>query len=307
MSWVNPVAGRISSKFGNRKHPVTGVYSLHGGTDIAAATGTAVKAAAAGTVTAVATGAISGRIVELDHGGGIKTRYHHLSAQLVKVGQQVKTGESIARVGATGRVTGAHLHFEVHRNGTKIDPQPFMRARGVELGTNKKITPSTGGALRRGDRSPAVRVLQKGLNKAFPAYSKLKVDESFGPATEKVVKEFQRRTGLTVDGIVGPATTAELAKHGIVLNTSKPAPAPKPQPKPASGTLARGSKGARVGKLQRGLNKAFPAYSKLKVDNSFGPATGKVVAEFQRRSGLKVDGRVGPATTKELAKHGVKI
>jgi len=305
MSWVNPVAGRISSKFGNRVHPVTGLRSLHGGTDIAAATGTAVKAASAGTVTVVTTGTISGRVVELNHGGGIRTRYHHLSAQLVKVGQKVKTGDTIARVGATGRVTGAHLHFEVHQNGSKIDAQPFMRARGVELGSNTPVTPTTSGALRRGDRGTAVGVLQRSLNKAFPAYSKLKVDDSFGPATEKVVKEFQRRAKLAVDGIVGPATRAALAKHGVTLDTSKPTPAPAP--KPVGSTLARGSKSKTVGDLQRGLNKAFPAYSKLKVDNSFGPATEKTVKEFQRRAGIKIDGRVGPDTKKHLAKHGVKI
>src|SRR5690625_948942 len=118
MSWVNPVAGRISSKFGNRVHPVTGLRSLHGGTDIAAATGTAVKAASAGTVTVVTTGTISGRVVELNHGGGIRTRYHHLSAHLVEVSQKVTTADTIARRGATGGVTGATMHSAVHRTGS---------------------------------------------------------------------------------------------------------------------------------------------------------------------------------------------
>ena len=71
--------------------------------------------------------------------------------------------------------------------------------------------------LRKGSNGKAVGDLQKGLNKAFPAYSKLVVDNAFGPATEKVVKEFQRRTGLKVDGIVGPATQAKLKTYGINL------------------------------------------------------------------------------------------
>ena len=71
-------------------------------------------------------------------------------------------------------------------------------------------------------------------------------------------------------------------------------------------TLSYGSKGADVAVLQRGLNRHFPAYARLAVDRSFGPATRKAVREFQRRSGLKVDGYVGPATRKELAKYGIR-
>lgn len=139
MSWVNPVAGRISSKYGNRKHPITGKTSLHGGTDIAASSGTNVKAASAGTAT-VTWNSLAGNKILVTHTGGIVTTYHHLSAVSVKSGQKVKAGQVIGKVGQTGSATGPHLHFEVHQGGTRVDPQPFMRGKGIELGTNKKIS-----------------------------------------------------------------------------------------------------------------------------------------------------------------------
>lgn len=74
-----------------------------------------------------------------------------------------------------------------------------------------------------------------------------------------------------------------------------------------SAVLHRGSTGARVRSLQAGLNRVFPAYSKLALDGSFGPATERVVREFQRRSGLVADGYVGPKTTAALARHGIRL
>ena len=71
--------------------------------------------------------------------------------------------------------------------------------------------------LRRGSKGSGVKALQKGLNRVFPAYSKLAVDGDFGPATERVVREFQRRSGIGVDGIVGKVTRAKLATYGITL------------------------------------------------------------------------------------------
>src|SRR5690625_1968749 len=139
MSYVNPVAGRISSKYGQRKHPITGKTSMHNGTDIAAASGTAVKVAAAGTVAVVSHNNLAGYFINVQHPGGILTRYHHLSAQSVKVGQKVSAGQVIGRVGMTGSATGPHLHFEVHRHGTRVDPPRFMRSQGIELGTNKPL------------------------------------------------------------------------------------------------------------------------------------------------------------------------
>lgn len=117
-----PVAGRVTSGFGLRTHPVTGVRQLHAGVDVAAPSGTPVVAAAAGTVTFAGERGGYGLLVVVDHGGGLETRYAHASAVEVRAGQQVEPGQLVARVGATGTATGPHLHVEVRLGGVPRDP-----------------------------------------------------------------------------------------------------------------------------------------------------------------------------------------
>ena len=123
-----PIAGtfRQSSGYGNRKDPFTGSRAFHSGLDFAAATGTSVLAAADGVVSFVGERSGYGKVVELDHGNGLVTRYAHLSAYIAQTGQRVQTGMPIAKVGSTGRSPGPHLHFEVHRGDNSIDPKPFL-------------------------------------------------------------------------------------------------------------------------------------------------------------------------------------
>lgn len=192
-------------------------------------------------------------------------------------------------------------------------PEIFARASEILGETPKKPEPVPNPVpklsvpvLSLGSTGSAVEVLQREMNRVFPAYSRLKVDGSFGRSTDKVVREFQRRAGLEVDGYVGPATQAALARYGVRLSGSASGSKPAPKPK-ASSVLSRGSSGSAVRTLQRELNRVFPAYSRLAVDGHFGPATEKVVREFQRRAGLKVDGYVGPATQAALRRHGVKL
>lgn len=128
-----PVQGRLSSDFGKRVHPVTGAHSFHEGLDVAAATGTEVGVAGAGVVVRAEKAGNYGNIVVVDHGGGLETRYAHLDEIGVQVGQQMAPGEVVGTVGATGRVTGAHLHFEVRRGGKAIDPKGEMRNFENEL------------------------------------------------------------------------------------------------------------------------------------------------------------------------------
>ncbi|MAD75546.1 MAG: peptidase M23 [Rheinheimera sp.] len=117
---------RISDDFNPRRlHPVTGMVRPHNGTDFAVPTGSAVLAAAEGRVIRVEQHPFAGRYVEIQHHGQYKTRYLHLSKALVHPGQQVTRGQRIALSGATGRVTGAHLHYELHINNRPVDP---MRA-----------------------------------------------------------------------------------------------------------------------------------------------------------------------------------
>lgn len=117
-----PCGGRISSRFGYRVHPITGVYKLHTGVDMATSSGTSIKAAADGVVIIAGWQGAYGYAVVIDHGGGVSTLYGHCSSILVRVGQEVSRGEVIARVGSTGYSTGPHLHFEKRINGTPVNP-----------------------------------------------------------------------------------------------------------------------------------------------------------------------------------------
>lgn len=125
-----PLAGnpRMSSGFGNRKDPFSRRKAFHSGLDFPAPSGTTVLSAGEGTVSFVGQKSGYGNVVEVSHGGGLVTRYAHLSAFLVKEGQEVSAGSPIARVGSTGRSTGPHLHFEVRRRDEAADPKRFINA-----------------------------------------------------------------------------------------------------------------------------------------------------------------------------------
>ena len=130
LQWPLPVAGTITSQFGHRVDPITGEVSSHTGTDIACAEGTPILAAADGTVTVANSldswGGSYGYYIQIDHGGGLETLYAHCSSICVTTGQQVQAGEVIGYVGHTGRVTGSHLHLEVHVNGSRTDAMSYF-------------------------------------------------------------------------------------------------------------------------------------------------------------------------------------
>ncbi|MBQ0132847.1 MAG: peptidoglycan DD-metalloendopeptidase family protein [Comamonas sp.] len=121
-----PCPGRRSSSFGLRRTFNGQSRNPHSGMDIAAPTGTAVTAPLAGKVVDVADYFFNGGTVWLDHGGGLLTMYCHLSSMQCKVGDRVEVGQPFARVGATGRVTGPHLHWGVMLNRTMVDPALFV-------------------------------------------------------------------------------------------------------------------------------------------------------------------------------------
>ena len=117
-----PIAGWLTSGFGNRKDPFTGKPDFHSGIDLSANRGTPIKATADGTVTSAAYQGNYGNAVVIDHGFGLATRYGHMSGFRVRAGQTVRRGEVIGYVGATGRATSSHLHYEILLNGQPINP-----------------------------------------------------------------------------------------------------------------------------------------------------------------------------------------
>lgn len=123
-----PVAGRVSSAYGERRDPFTGEPDFHAGLDLAAPLGTPVRAAADGTVEFTGRRGDAGNLVEIAHADGTRTRYAHLDSMQVKAGETVCAGQVLGAVGSTGRSTGPHLHFAVERAGQLIDPKPLLEA-----------------------------------------------------------------------------------------------------------------------------------------------------------------------------------
>ena len=126
LAWPVPGYTRITSEYKMRYHPITGQYKLHTGVDIGAPTGADFVAANDGIVIKSEPNPAYGNMVIIDHGGGVTTLYAHGSAFVVEVGQHVKRGEPVLKVGSTGYSTGPHAHFEVRINGVATNPLPYI-------------------------------------------------------------------------------------------------------------------------------------------------------------------------------------
>ncbi|NWF97378.1 MAG: M23 family metallopeptidase [Nitrospirae bacterium] len=124
-----PVNGKISSPFGIREHPNTGIKDFHSGIDISTNPGTPVKATADGIITFAGWNGGSGNLVAIEHGHGFSTFYAHNRSITVRVGQKVKRGEVISYAGSTGNSTGPHVHYEIWKNGKAINPYEFLKGR----------------------------------------------------------------------------------------------------------------------------------------------------------------------------------
>jgi len=123
---IYPAKGTVTSVFGSRTSPFTGESEFHKGIDIATKSGAVVVAPAGGRIIMAGYNGSYGKMMVIDHGYGVVTRYAHLSRFLKKQGEKVKRGEEIARIGNTGRSTGPHLHYEVHLNGMPVNPQNYF-------------------------------------------------------------------------------------------------------------------------------------------------------------------------------------
>jgi murein DD-endopeptidase MepM/ murein hydrolase activator NlpD len=124
---------RIASDFGPRRDPVTGRQARHQGIDLAAPARAQVLSTAPGVVVTASWEGAYGRMVEVDHGFGLKTRYGHLAQTLVRPGQAVRAGDPLGVIGSSGRSTGRHLHYEVRVKGRPVDPMRFLQAGRLEL------------------------------------------------------------------------------------------------------------------------------------------------------------------------------
>lgn len=134
LEWPVPGYTRVTSEYGMRLHPILGKYKLHTGVDIGAPIGANFIAVNDGIVLKAEMNSAYGNMVLIDHGGGITTLYAHGSAILVEVGQTVKKGDAVLKVGSTGLSTGAHAHFEVRINGITTNPLPYITT-GLVPGT----------------------------------------------------------------------------------------------------------------------------------------------------------------------------
>lgn len=132
-AWTAPLQSRVTSRFGNRFHPVYREWRLHAGTDFYAAPGMPIASTTVGIVEGVLWTSGGGLTVTIAHADGVETQHLHLSEALVKPGAQVQGGQIIALSGGSGVGTGPHYHFEVHVNGEPVDAEPFMLQRGVNL------------------------------------------------------------------------------------------------------------------------------------------------------------------------------
>lgn len=143
MAWPVPGYTRITSPFGMRTHPITGVYKLHTGCDIGAPYGAQFIAANDGIVTYAGENKAYGNMVIIDHGGGVTTLYAHGSKILVNVGDVVSQGTPVLEVGSTGYSTGPHAHFEVRINGEYVQPLDYITSYSSEAKTENTIQNET--------------------------------------------------------------------------------------------------------------------------------------------------------------------
>lgn len=130
---ARPVPGRMTSRYGVRRHPLLGYSRMHRGVDFAAAHGSPVKAAASGRVAMAGWAGGYGRQVRIDHGGGLSSSYSHLSGFAVAPGRYIQAGQLLGYAGSSGLSTGPHVHYEVRRNGVAVDPLGLALKGGAAL------------------------------------------------------------------------------------------------------------------------------------------------------------------------------
>lgn len=158
--WPLPGCSRISSYYGYRIHPISKKRSFHAGIDIPAASGTIIYAARAGTVSQARYAGSYGNMILLDHGGGTRTRYAHMSVFLVKAGEKVSAGQAIGHVGSTGNSTAPHLHFEVHINRGTVNPLSCVTSKDTKANYSGALAVSNSGTSAASAAAAIVHIPQ---------------------------------------------------------------------------------------------------------------------------------------------------
>lgn len=206
---------RITSPFGVRVHPVSGVKTSHSGIDLVAFDGKTshtdyIAAHSGGVVESVSYDDVSGHYVRIEVASGILMVYCHLKDKsALKKGASVKKGDIIGYMGSTGRSTGAHLHFGIKKDGVWIDPEPYLDKDYSKPEATVKIEMSI---LRKGSKGTQVKTLQRLLLAAGYFLGGYGADGDFGSATESAVRAFQGKNRLEEDGCVGQETWSKLLK-----------------------------------------------------------------------------------------------
>jgi hypothetical protein len=204
---------KITSRFGMRKNPVSGVRKMHNGIDLVGKNSNGVSctdhitAHTGGVVSAVGYNSSAGYYVQIKVGDNTVMVYYHLKAMSsLRKGVTVKKGAVIGYMGSSGNSTGAHLHWGIKRNGSWIDPEPYLD-KDYEEGNTVDISVKV---LKRGAKGATVKALQALLIGYGYSCGNSGADGSFGAKTEEAVMKFQDKHGLTKDGSVGRATWSEL-------------------------------------------------------------------------------------------------
>lgn len=214
---------KITSRFGMRT--LNGVTKLHKGIDLVAKTASGgsavdyVTAHTGGTVVGSGYDASAGNYIKIQTAPGIIMVYYHLANRAVDTGKAVKQGDILGYMGATGNVTGAHLHWGIQVNGEWVDPEPYLDCDYPALadtaeGTDTKLVTVSLPVLSRGDKGEDVRAMQALLAlRGYPC-GVHGTDGSFGPDTQAALKAYQTDRSLTVDGLCGPECWTSLITGG---------------------------------------------------------------------------------------------